>query len=133
MHADARQLSSVPDKALGNAVSFVTRFLERFRSESAALEMIPNGREVQRMLLHRAVLGVLSRQAIGIIEVSKPDLLAAFGHPALRFRSDLRKIVSDIYPVLDQEPRGPWTYDAAALGLYVQTERLFNAINQPLS
>jgi hypothetical protein len=133
MHADARQLSSVPDKALDNTVSFVTRFLERFRCESAALEVIPNGHEVSRTLLHQAVLRVLSAQGIGIIDVSKSDLFVAFGYPALRFRSDLRTIISDIYPVLDQQPGGPWTHDAAALGLYVQTERLFNTINQTLS
>ena len=130
VHADARQLSSVPDKALGNAISFVTRFLDRFPCESAALEMIPNGHEVQRTLLHRAVLHVLSAQGMGIIEVSKADLLTAFGYPAPRFRAELREIISDIYPVLDQQPGSPWTSDAAALGLYVQTERLFNTINQ---
>jgi len=65
IHADARQLSSATDKALDNAVSFVTRFLERFRCESAALEMIPYGHEAQRTLLHQAVLRVLSAQGMG--------------------------------------------------------------------
>jgi hypothetical protein len=126
MHADARQLSSAADKALDTAASFVTRFIEKFQFESAALEIIPNDREMQRTLLHRAVLDVLSHQAIGIQEVSKQDLLGAFDHPGLRSRSELRKIMSDIYPVLDASFGGPWTHDAAALGLYVQIERLFN-------
>lgn len=133
VHGDARQLSSVPDKALGNAISFVTRFLERFRCESAALETIPNGHEARRTVLHQAVLRVLSAQAMGIIEVQKTDFLAAFGYPSPRFRAELREIISSIYPVLDQQPGSPWTHDAAALGLYVQTERLFNTINQSLS
>ena len=124
VHADARQLSSVPDQALDNAVSFATRFLERFRCESAALEMIPNGHEVQRTLLHQAVLRVLSAQGIGIIEVSKDDFLAASGHPAPRFTQRGPRIISGMYPALDQQPGSPWTRDAAALGLYVQTERL---------
>jgi hypothetical protein len=131
-HADARQLSSSPNKALGSATGFVTRFLERFRCESAALEIIPDGHEVQRTLLHQAVLRVLSAQAIGIIEVPKADLMTAFSYPVSRFRSDLRKTISDIYPSLSEGPGCPWTYDAAALGLYVQTERLFNNINQTL-
>jgi len=130
IHADGRQLSSVPDKALDNAVSFVTRFLERFPCESAAIEIIPNGHEVQRTLLHQAVVHVLSAEGMGIIEVSKVDFLAAFGYPAPRFRSDVRETISAIYPVLDQQPGGPWSHDAAALGLYVLTERLFNTINQ---
>jgi hypothetical protein len=132
MHVEARQLSSAPDKALGNTVRFVTRFLERFPCESAALELIPDGHEVQRTLLQQAVLRVLSAHGMGVIEIAKADLLAAFGYPAPRFRSDLRASISSIYPVLDQQRGGPWTYDAAALGLFVQTERLFNTINQPL-
>lgn len=131
-HADARQLSSSPDKALGSAAGFVTRFLEKFRCPSAALEIIPDGHEVQRTLVHRAVLRVLHLQAIGIVEVSKADLLAAFGYPPPRFRGEIRESISAIYPVLGQQFGAPWTLDAAALGLYVQTERLFNAINQPL-
>jgi hypothetical protein len=125
-HADARQLSSVPDKALDTAASFVTRFLGKFRFGSAALEIVPNGHEIQRTLLHRSVIDVLGHEAIGIQQVSKKDLLEAFGHPELRSRRELRKIISNIYPVLDQSFGNPWTHDAAALGLYVQTERVFN-------
>jgi len=132
VYADARQLSSVQNKALDSAASFVTRMLERFRCEYAALELIPNGHEVQRTLLHRAVLRILCAQAIGVAEVSKSDLLASFGYPAPRFRSSLRDIISNIYPALDEARGRPWTHDAAALGLHVQTERLFSSINQPL-
>lgn len=132
-HTDVRQLSSSPNKALGSAVSFITRqVLDRFDFESAALEIIPNGHEVQRSILHQATLGALSAKAIGILETSKADLFQAFGNPPLHSRKELRGIMSRIYPVLDQEPGGPWIHDAAALGLYVQTERLFNSINQTL-
>jgi len=133
-HADARQLSSSRDKAIGNAVGFVTRFLERFRCESAALEIIPSGagQEEQRTQLRWAVLEVLQSQGIGISEVARDDLFAAFGYPVSRNRNVLRSAVSSIYPALSELPGNPWTYDAAALGLYVQTERLFNNINQPL-
>ena len=133
IHADARQLSSSPERALDNAVSFATRFLERFPCESVALEIIPNGHEVQRTLLHQAVLRILGQHGTGIVEIPKANLLRAFGYPGLRYRGDLRKIISDIYPVLDEQPGLPWTHDAAALGLYVQTERLFNSINQRAS
>jgi hypothetical protein len=132
-HTDVRQLSSSPDKALDSAVSFITRqVLDRFEFESAALEIIPNGHEVQRSILHHATLRALGAKAIGILETSKADLFQAFGNPPLHSRKELRGIMSRIYPVLDQEPGGPWIHDAAALGLYVQTERLFNSINQTL-
>ena len=133
-HVDARQLSSSPDKAMESASTFITRrVIERFQFGSATLEIIPNGHEKQRLLLHKAVLQALRPKGIGILEISKEDLFQAFGHPPLRSRKELREIASDIYPVLDQAPGQPWTHDAAALGLYVQTERLFNTINQNLS
>jgi hypothetical protein len=130
-HSDACQLASSPDKALASAIRFITRrVLDKFDFESAALEIIPSGREVQRTILHRAILGAVGTKAIGILEASKTDLLEAYGWPSLRSRKELRGIMSKIYPVLDQEPGRPWIHDAAALGLYVQTERLFNSINQ---
>jgi hypothetical protein len=132
-HTDVRQLSSSPDKALDSTVSFITRqVVDRFEFESAALEIIPNGHEVQRSILHQATLRALGAKVIGILETSKADLFQAFGNPPLHSRKELREITSRIYPALDQEPGGPWIHDAAALGLYVQTERLFNSINQTL-
>lgn len=133
VHADARQLSSTHNRALDNAVSFITRFLERFRVESVALETVPKGREVKRGVLNQAVLELLKAHGMGIIQVAKSEFLAAFGHPAPRFRIQVRDVISGIYPVLSQQPGGPWTDDAAALGLYVQTERLLNSINQSFS
>jgi hypothetical protein len=132
-HLGTRQLSSSPEKALESASAFMTRrVIEKFRFASAALEIIPNGEEKQRSLLHQAVLQTLRPKAVGILEVSKIDLFEAFGFPPLHSRKELRAIASYIYPVLGQEPGQPWTHDAAALGLYVQTERLFNTINQSL-
>jgi len=133
-HADVRQLSSSPGKAVDSAASFLTRrVIEKFQFPSAALEVIPNGHEQMRTLLHDAVLEALRPKGIGILEIPKAELLHAFGHPPLDSRKELRSVMSNIFPVLDQEPGGPWTHDAAALGLYVQTERLFNTINQNLS
>jgi hypothetical protein len=132
-HTDVLQLSSSPEKALASAVSFITRrVMEKFDFESAAFEIIPNGHEVQRLILHQAAVQALGAKAIGILETSKSDLFQAFGNPPLHSRKELREIISRIYPALDSEPGGPWIHDAAALGLYVQTERLFNSINQTL-
>jgi hypothetical protein len=132
-HTDGIQLSSSPEKALASAVGFITRrVMEKFDFESAAFEIIPNGHEVQRLILHQATVQALGAKAIGILETSKADLFQAFGNPPLHSRKELREILSRIYPALDSEPGGPWIHDAAALGLYVQTERLFNNINQTL-
>ncbi len=128
---DARQLSSSPDKALEGTIRFVTRqIMDKFRFGSVVLEIIPNGHEKHRTLFQQAAIRALSSRTIGILEVSKTDLFSAFAYPPLRFRGDLQKVMSAIYPALDGEPGAPWIHDAAALGLYVQTERLFNKINQ---
>jgi len=132
-HVDVRQLSSSSEKAVASASSFITRrVIDKVQFPSAALEVIPNGHEMQRTLLHDAVIRALRPKAIGILEIPKSRLLQAFAYPPLSSRKELRGVVSDIFPVLDQEPGGPWTHDAAALGLYVQTERLFNTISQSL-
>jgi len=129
-----RQLSSAPEKAVDSAARFITRrVIEKVQFPSAALEVIPNGHEKLRTLLYFAVIRALRPKGIGILEVSKGELLQAFGYPHLNSRKELRNVMSSIFPILDQEPGGPWTHDAAALGLYVQTERLFNTINQNLS
>jgi hypothetical protein len=123
---DVRHLSSSPDKALGSAASFVTRAVDRFALKSAALEHIPNGDEVQRLLLHQVTTQALAERAMSVTETPKKDLFLAFSHPPLRSRTELRQVMSTIWPVLDHDSGRPFTQDAAALGLYVQTERLFN-------
>ena len=125
-YTDVRHLSSSPDKALGSAASFVTRAVDRFQLKSAALELIPNGHEVQRLLLYQMTTQALADRAVSITETSKKDLFLAFSRPSLRSRTGLRQVMSAIWPVLDHDSGRPFTHDAAALGLYVQTERLFN-------
>jgi hypothetical protein len=123
---DVRHLSSSSDKALGSAASFVTRAVDRFELKSAALELIPTGHEVQRLLLHQVTIQALADRAVSVTETSKKDLFLAFSRPSLRSRTELRQIMSAIWPVLDHDSGRPFTHDAAALGLYIQTERLFN-------
>jgi hypothetical protein len=84
-------------------------------------------------LIQVEVTQAVSAQGVGITEVSTTDVVRAFSFPAARFRRDLRAVTSEIYPVLREMPGLPWTEDAAALGLYAHTERLFNSINQTAS
>ena len=131
-YADARQLSSFPAKAAETTVGFINKFWQRFRFESAAVEIATRDHHMKRQDLHERVRKTLRTLAIPIAEAEEKELLAAFGHPPLRFRQDMRAVIEQIYPVLNEGFGAPWTCDAAALGLYVQTERLFNNINQPL-
>jgi hypothetical protein len=121
-----RQLSSDSDKAIGSAAAFISRILAKCPFETAALETLPEGAEVQRSALMKTIHRVLSEQAVGIWQTSKQDILAAFGHPPMRFRNQVREVVSSIWPVINGGFGSPLIKDALALGLYCQTEYLFN-------
>jgi hypothetical protein len=124
-YTQVRHLSSTRDKAGGSAVVFVRWILQGFRIQSTALETIPNGHEIQRAALAEAVRDVFRDAGLPVWEVAKQDLFAAFGFPPLRSRRELREVVACIWPVLDGGTGAPMILDAVALGLYVQTERLF--------
>jgi hypothetical protein len=127
-YADSRQLSSARDRALASAVGFVSWMLERFSAESGALESIPSG-EFQRRVLHDAVCEVLRDHMLPLWEIPKTVLFESYGRPPLKSRTELREIATSIWPILVGTHAKVFIQDAAALGLHVQTERLF-IINQ---
>ena len=124
-YAQARQLSSSFAKAESSAVGFINWLLETMPVQSAALEIIPNGHEFKRSILNSAISRAIRDGGLSLWEVSKQDLLAAYGDPALSSRKELREIVSQLWPVLNGGNSRIWIQDAIALGLYVQAERLF--------
>lgn len=124
-YTDARQLSSIRDKAVGSAAGFIHWLLARFDVDSAALESIPNGHEIQRRVLHDAICQALRDRATSIREIPKAALLEGCGHPALKTRAQLRGIATSVWPILEGTHAKVFIQDAAILGLHVQTERLF--------
>jgi hypothetical protein len=124
-YADARQLSSARDKALGSAVGFVNWMLSRFSVESAALESISNGHEFQRRAIHDAICTELRERMLPIWEVPKIALLEGCGYPPLKSRSQLREIATSIWPIVGGTHAKVFIQDSAMLGIHVQTERLF--------
>ncbi len=125
-HAQVRQLSSSSDKAIASAAIFVERILERFPAESVAVEVIPDAKEFQRLQICRAITEVLTSQGATISHVTKQEVFEAFGHPRLKSRKELREVVGTIWPIPGEYGGSPYIQDAVALGLYVQTECLFN-------
>jgi hypothetical protein len=121
-----RQLSSDGDKAASSSAIFIGQVLEKCPFETAALEVISWKGEVQRTQLDQIITRLLAEQGISIWQVPKKEILAAFRHPPLRFRRQVREIVSDIWPGVNGSFGGPLIKDALALGLYCQTEYLFN-------
>jgi len=121
-----RQLSSNSDKALGSAAAFISRILQKYPLGTAALETIPCEDEVLRGELSQIISRVLVEQNVGIWEISKLDVLGSFGHPRPRFRKQVRRVISTIWPGVNGGFGSPLVKDALALGLYCQVERLFN-------
>lgn len=124
-YTQVRQLASARDKALSSTVGFMNWITEQFRLDSAALEIIPSAEDVQRQILNRAVIQVLRDHLLPIWEVTKRDLISSYANPPPRFRKEIREVVADIWPVLAGSNGKSLIQDAAALGLYVQTERMF--------
>ena len=125
-HAQVRQLSSLSDKAIASAAIFMERILERYPAESVAVEVIPDTKEFQRLQIYRAITEVLMNQGTTISHVTKQEVFEAFGHPRLKTRKELREVIGAIWPILGDYGGSPYIQDAVALGLYVQTECLFN-------
>ncbi len=124
-YADSRQLASTRDRALASSVGFINWMLDRFPVESAALETIPTGQEIQRRALHDAICAELREHALPIWEVSRADLLDACAYSFAKSRADLRATAVSIWPILAGDRAKIFIQDAAILGLHVQIERLF--------
>jgi hypothetical protein len=124
-YTQMRHLSSVKEKALSSAVGFVNWILESFPIESVALEALSNTEEIQRQILTDAITENLRERILPIWQIPKTQLFEACGHPALKSRKQVREVITAVWPVLAGANGKTFIQDAAALGLYVQTERLF--------
>lgn len=124
-YTEVRHLSSSKDKALGSAVRFVDWLLHCFKIDSAALETISSPGNIHRRTLSDAIEKTLRDNLLSIYRIPKSEVFAAFGEPRLRCRRELRELVVGIWPILTGGGGKALVQDAAALGVHVQTERLF--------
>jgi len=123
---DRRYLSSDPRKAETSALGFIEWVIRNFDIQSAALERTAEDDDVRRGVLSRAVLSTLRSEVLPVWEIGRRELLAGFAHPALRSRADLQNAAQTIlWSMFNSEQPDRAEIDAAALGLYVQVERLF--------
>ena len=124
-YTEVRHLSSCKDKALGSAVQFVTWLLHCFKIDSAALETIGSPGNIHRRTLSDLIEKTLRDNLLSIYRIPKSEVFEAFGEPRLRCRREVRELVVGIWPILKGGEGKSLVQDAAALGLDVQTERLF--------
>jgi hypothetical protein len=126
-HLDYTHVHNLPSdrgKAETSAMGLVRWLRATFNVGSAAIEEVQNG-ELRRVVLGKPILEAFREQGIPAWQIEKAVLFSAFAHPPLKNRKELRETAMTIWPVLNARNISPSVLDAAALGLYIQTERLF--------
>jgi len=109
------------ETALNSIVEFIREILARQPIEFIAFFQ-PNKDASNRIRsFHQAAVKVVREAGIPLIEVSDPELFAAYGHPPLSGWTQLRRIGKSIWPMLNSTPP---SINSALLGLHVQVERL---------
>src|SRR5690349_8386206 len=93
-YADLRQLSSAFPIAETGAVRFVNWILSSFNITSAVVERLEDGNDTLRSQLQCTTQKLLRDKGIPIYRVGKVELLAAFGHPPLSSRKQLREVIT---------------------------------------
>lgn len=122
-----RHLPSVYAKALDSATRYVDWITRTFTIEGAALEKNHTDPNTWKSKFTKEIIGQLRDAGVPIFEVSKDALLGSFAHPPLRYKTELREVVSSMWPILATKDNNASLLDAAALGLYVQVEKIFRA------
>ena len=122
-----RQLPSLYAKALESATRYVDWITRNFKIEGAALEKSQSGPSTWKSKFTNEIIRQLRDAGVPVFEVEKDALLASFAHPPLRYRTELREVVSSMWPILATKDNSASLLDAAALGLYVQVEKVFRS------
>ena len=128
LHLEGRrvlQLSSDPARAATSTAGFIREVLSENECPSAAIEAISG--DVRRAKLHAAVMEHCRESGISVWEISGKTVVDAMCHPPLKSRTELRELMLQMWPVQGLKQSEMCALDAFALGLYVQTERLFAA------
>ena len=124
-YTQIRHLSSDHQRAEDSAVGFARWVVDKLDIESAVLDGFSDGDPSRRAILNLVVRGALRSASVSVWQVPKDELLNAFSIPRLKNNKELRSIITSFWPILDDQRQAALCMDAAALGLYVATERFF--------
>ncbi|HET9283726.1 MAG TPA: hypothetical protein VFR24_17365 [Candidatus Angelobacter sp.] len=123
-HIEALQLCNEPEAVNDAVARFLANLLERFHPDSAAIG-ISRGRIGQRVVtLTETAEAMLRADAIPFWRIEDRVVLETYAVPGLNGRLYLRPIVRSFWPHLAEKQLTG--YEAAALGLHVQVERLLS-------
>ena len=74
--------------------------------------------------LTRVAADTAREAGLALWSIDSAIINRAFGHPALTSKRQLRAVIRNIWPILNSRSVNQLVLDAAAAGLYAQTERL---------
>jgi hypothetical protein len=124
-YSGSRDLPSVHSKAVESAIAYVDWIRRDFSLHGVALEKVRADPATWKSKITTEIIKQLRFSGVPIFEIDKSILLSSFAHPPLRYRTQLRKVISSIWPILSTKEKDTGCLDAAALGLYLQVERFF--------
>lgn len=123
----ARALAADHSSAENTAVSFLRASLSENDCPAIALETA--AQNIKRAERHNAVVNACRADGISVWEISLQNVMEALSFPPPKSREEMRKLMLSMWPLSDLRQKEECALDALALGLYVQTERLFGSDN----
>jgi hypothetical protein len=121
---DGRHLTSQKNRAIHAAERYVNRVLDLAKPTYVVIDAPVKGQSTTTQLL-TLVSQLLTDRHIAHDVRATPDLLDAFGAPAVRSRSELRRITDAFWPELPSAIGRvkPFVLEAAAVSLHANTLR----------
>jgi hypothetical protein len=125
-YARLRHLPTATAKACETLQAFLTWIISQFAIGMIAVEQAErfDQKRIRDLLL--VLEQHASDTAIPVWHASKQQVIGSYAEPAPRTRIELREIAGRIWPMLSIKGNHPLDLEAAALGLYVQVERLLS-------
>lgn len=121
-YAEALSLSSNPKIAAASAIDFLLRTIHRFDIRKIAFEDAHTAEEARSAELLQQVEAALGSVGFGTMRVKKQTLFTSYSVEPLSSRRELHLIVGEFWPQLNTGDFPGAVLDAAALGLYADTE-----------
>jgi hypothetical protein len=129
-YTEVRQLASDLVQAKDSVVAFSSSLIEHFHLDSAVTQS--SIADTRAKALTAAMLDLFRDKAIPYWTIEMTELFGAYGEMSLTSTHGLRKVVKGYWPHIIDEQDDDTCLDAAALGLYVQTDRMLSD-NSPIS
>ena len=125
---DGRHLTSRRQRAVVAAERYLQRILDLTTPTDVLIDAPAKPASTTSDVL-ATTLELLRVKGVPCREIALPDVLQAYGAPAVRSRASLRALVEPYWPqVAAMRARvKPYVLDAAAVGLYADTARLLGS------